>query len=166
MKTYPLLTLIADDSDDDRLLFSRAVRSLPEFRLVGVTTDGLETAMYLQGFAAYGNREKYPFPDLILLDYEMPGYNGLEVLALLSQATPRPKVILWSNTIERIDQGLAYELGAAMVCLKPVQVQTVLNALQESQPHSATPRPWIPQNGWRTGLAGATNRLAAIEASL
>src|SRR5688572_30126415 len=104
MKTYPLQTLIADDSDDDRFLFSRAVRSLPQLRLAAVTTDGVDTLAYLAGCAPYGNRAQFPYPDLVLLDYQMPGYNGLEVLASIHGATQRPKVILWSSSIETINQ--------------------------------------------------------------
>jgi CheY-like chemotaxis protein len=133
MKPYPLLTLIADDSEDDRFLFSRAVRALPELRLAAVTTDGVETLAYLNGCAPYGNRVKFPYPDLILLDYQMPGYDGLEVLASMPREAPRPKVVLWSDAIELVNQRLAYRLGAAIVCAKPVmplQIQSILKAVQ------------------------------------
>ena len=134
MKTYPLLTLIADDCEDDRVLFSRAVRSLPGLCLAGMTTDGVDTMAYLNGCAPYGNRLKFPYPDLILLDCQMPGYNGLEVLASMTAETPRPKVVLWSGTIETIDQRLAYELGATIVCSKPVIPEDVEDILRSVQP--------------------------------
>jgi CheY-like chemotaxis protein len=134
MKAHPLLTLIADDSEDDRLLFSRAVQSSPGLRLAGITSDGVETVAYLNGCAPYGNRVKFPYPDLILLDCQMPGYNGIEVMAFLTPNQRRPKIILWSSTIESIDQSLAYKLGATVVCSKPMMAQDVQGLLMSMQP--------------------------------
>jgi CheY-like chemotaxis protein len=134
MKAHPLLTLIADDSEDDRLLFSRAVQSSPGLRLAGMTTDGVETVAYLNGCAPYGNRVKFPYPDLILLDSQMPGYNGIEVMAFLASHQQPPKIILWSSVIETIDQALAYKLGATVVCSKPMMAQEVQRVLMSVQP--------------------------------
>ncbi|HXU76095.1 MAG TPA: hypothetical protein VN794_05975, partial [Methylomirabilota bacterium] len=64
------------------------------------------------------------------LDYEMPGMNGLEVLALLEDETIRPRIVLWSNALELVDQELARGLGADLVCQKPtdsLEMLTVLN---------------------------------------
>lgn len=129
MKIPPLHTLIADDSEDDRFLISRAVRAAPGASLVGVTTDGVDTIAYLNGFAAYANRAAFPYPDLVLLDYQMPGYDGLEVLAWLRQQPRRPKVILWSHTVEMLNEVLAYELGADLVCAKPGIAEHVYSIL-------------------------------------
>ena len=158
MRTHPLLTLIADDSDDDRFLFSRAVRLQAGFQVAGITVDGLETVMYLRGTAPYGNRARYPFPDIVLLDYEMPGYNGLEVLASLLKTARRPRVILWSSAIERIDKHLAYELGAAMVCSKPLltgQIQNTLKAVASKTSDPFVVSPWNAPHD-----RGIANRLA------
>lgn len=133
MKTYPFMTLIADDSEDDRLLFSRAVRSLPGYRLANVTTDGVQTVMYLKGVSPYDNREIYPFPQLVLLDCQMPGYSGLEVLASMRNLGTRPRVVLWTDAIKLVNQQRAYELGATMVCQKPMSsnhIQNILKAIE------------------------------------
>jgi len=166
---YPLLTLIADDSDDDRLLFSRAVGSLPGFRVVGVTVNGMETTMYLRGFAAYRNRSTYPLPHLLLLDYEMPAYNGLEVLALMRKLPRRPTVILWSNTVEQIDQDRAYELGAALVCAKPTLSEDIRNTLKTAEKHhmlSVLASSPIAQQRKRLADAVDANELAAVQSDL
>jgi CheY-like chemotaxis protein len=164
MTTYPLLTLIADDSDDDRILFSRAVGSLSGFSVAGITIDGLETLMYLKGFGPYGNRSRYPFPDVLLLDYEMPGYNGLEVLGYLCKAPRRPKVILWSSAIELIDRHAARELGAEVVCSKPVMMEeiqsTLLAAIEDDRAVSMMNRAWTSQRDRGMGVTCAANWLA------
>ena len=140
MKTYPLLTLIADDSEDDRFFFGRAVRSLPDFRLAALTTDGLDTVAYLHGCGPYKNRSEFPYPDLILLDYQMPGFNGLEVLASMREAPQRPKVVLWSNTIDEVDKRMAYELGATLVCSKPTLSEEITGILKSVQPCPRDPK--------------------------
>ena len=133
MKIPPLLTLIADDSEDDRFLFSRAVRSTPGFTLSGVTRDGVETIAYLRGYAPYDNRTKYPYPDVLLLDYRMPWYTGIDVLASLCGHTPHPKVVLWSNCVEEVNKQLALRLGAEMVCTKPVLLEELRPILRKMQ---------------------------------
>ena len=134
MKTSPLLTLIADDSEDNRVLFARAVRSVPGLCVAAVTTDGVDTLAYMNGCIPYDNRMQFPYPDLILLDYQMPGYNGLEVLMSLRGLTPHPKVILWSDAIDNIDELLAYEMGADFVCSKPILSQEIETVLKRVQP--------------------------------
>ena len=144
MKFSPLLTLIADDSDDNRVLFARAVRSIPGLGVAGLTRDGVDTLAYLNGIPPYGNRAQFPYPDLILLDYQMPGYNGLEVLASMRPVTRRPKIILWSDAIDAIDQALAYELGADFVCSKPIlsqEMRTLLHRMRKDLATGSIPSP-------------------------
>lgn len=167
MRTYPLLTLIADDCDDDRLLFSRAVRSLPGFGLAGVTMDGLETVMYLRGDGQYGNRERYPFPDVVLLDHQMPGYNGVQVLACTRNIASRPKVVLWTDAIELVNQRLAYEFGATVVCEKPAatsRIQATLKAMAgdwSSSPIAGSR--WSNRCNYAGRVSGSANWLASAQ---
>ena len=111
--------LVADDSEDDRLLLARHLRMLPGFELCGCTVNGVETIAWLNATAPYSNRQKYPFPDLLLLDFQMPGYSGIEVLEWLHGQWQHPATILWSDAIDQIDEATAFELGATMVCGKP-----------------------------------------------
>jgi CheY-like chemotaxis protein len=47
---------------------------------VRVVTDGQEAIDYLSGVGKFANREKFPLPDLMLLDLKLPHVMGLEVL--------------------------------------------------------------------------------------
>ena len=116
-KTY--LALVADDSEDEQILISRFLRSVPRFKLIGSLHDGAETVSYLRGACGFGDRTKFPYPDLLLLDYQMPGLNGMEVLTLLEFEKTRPRVVLWSNVPELMDEELALRLGADLICRKP-----------------------------------------------
>src|SRR5258708_4566248 len=72
--------LIADDDENDRALIRLAIsrNKMPvETREVH---DGVEVIRYLQGEGEYSDREKYPFPGLLLVDLKMPRMDGHGVL--------------------------------------------------------------------------------------
>jgi CheY-like chemotaxis protein len=111
--------LLADDSDDDRLLFAIELKKFPALQLAGTTHDGFDTIAWLNATPPFNNRHTYPFPALLMLDYQMPGCSGLDVLDWLHQQKHQLQVILWSHAPDLIDRARAYQLGAAIVCRKP-----------------------------------------------
>jgi CheY-like chemotaxis protein len=82
-QTYSVL--LADDSEDDRLFLRLAISRNPRLTIVGEVGDGEDAISYLAGHGDFENRERHPFPDLLLLDLKMPKKDGHEVLAWLNQ---------------------------------------------------------------------------------
>ena len=119
MTKHSINILIADDSEDDRIIFQLALHRSREFEVCGVAVDGIDTINYLNAVPPYSDRGVYPYPDLFLLDYQMPGCTGLEVLGWLQYQPRRPKVVLWSHSLELIDDACAYDVGTNVVCAKP-----------------------------------------------
>ena len=114
--------LVAEDNDDDFVLLRCAFESagLPH-RLIGAQ-DGLDAINYLYADKPYTNRSAFPFPDLMLLDLQMPVVDGFEVLASVkgrSQFQCLPIVIL-SSVDDPIIIQRAYHLGAADFLTKPI----------------------------------------------
>ena len=65
-------------------------------RLV-VVSNGEEAIRYLKGEDTYADRSRFPFPNLVLLDLDMPKLTGFEVLSWLRRwpaAKHLPVVIL------------------------------------------------------------------------
>lgn len=124
-----LRTLVVDDSHEECALLNAELRSVDWVRLLGFVHDGIEAILYLRGVEQFKNREAYPYPDLLLLDFNMPRCGGMGVLEFLHQAFHRPRVVLWSHTLEKVNVPLALRLGADMVCKKPMSKRELVELL-------------------------------------
>jgi two-component system chemotaxis response regulator CheB len=106
--------LVIDDSAVMRTFLSKVVESQPGLQLAGVVSDPV-LAM---------DRIRRAAPDVITLDVEMPGMNGLDFLRTLMAVRPLPVVMISSQTREGADVTLrALELGAVDFFPKPASLQ-------------------------------------------
>lgn len=113
--------LVVEDNADDIVLLEHAFRkSGPASRLNSVS-DGLEALDYLQGLGGFADRETHPFPDLLLLDLNMPRMNGFELLQRLrgdSRCSRLMVHVLTASSLQA-DVERAYELHANSYTVKP-----------------------------------------------
>jgi len=113
--------LLAKDSEDYALLFRRALNAAHIDASLNVVHDGQEAVHYLAGTHGYEDREKHPFPKLLLLDLKMPRMDGFEVLSAVRQRlgfTQLPVIVL-THSDNPADVRRAYELGATSYFRKP-----------------------------------------------
>lgn len=111
MKTYSVL--LVDDSYQDRLLMRQTFRHHPTFSIIGELGDGVEAIAYLLGQEKFTDRRTFPFPDLLILDLEMPHKNGFEVLAWLQTCPFKYLVVtIMSGTALPEDRERCLALGA------------------------------------------------------
>jgi two-component system chemotaxis response regulator CheB len=82
--------LIVDDSAFMRTALSRMVSSDPALSVVGTAASGTES---LQKIAALD-------PDVVTLDVEMPGLDGLKTLRCIMAQFPRPVIMVSSVTMK------------------------------------------------------------------
>ncbi len=80
--------LVADDSAFMRCALSRMIESDPSLRVVGTAQTGLEALEKI------GQLQ----PDVVTLDIDMPGMNGLETLKRIMGEAPRPVIMVSSLT--------------------------------------------------------------------
>jgi CheY-like chemotaxis protein len=131
--------MLADDSEDDEILFRRSVRLSGLANPVIVMRDGDQVIAYLSGEGAYGDRERHPLPKVLMLDLKMPRRNGFEVLQWIKDQ-PHLKellVIVLTNSDLDEDKERSRELGAQSVLPKPCTVED-LKQLAEKFPESWT----------------------------
>jgi CheY-like chemotaxis protein/DNA-binding XRE family transcriptional regulator len=115
------ILLVEDNSSDAQLVeraFKRAHLTNP-LKLVG---DGEEALNYLNQTGSYEGVRRPP-PQLVLLDLNLPGISGIEVLRQMKknqQTRPIPVVVLTSSVHDRtiIECG---RLGAENYIVKPVE---------------------------------------------
>jgi CheY-like chemotaxis protein len=127
--------LVADDAESDRLLLKTAMRYARRLQIVGEVADGAQTIAYLKGHADFRDRQKFPFPDLLLLDLKMPRLGGFEVLEWLgSQPFTNLNVVVLTDSMEPAHIKRALDLGADLFQMKPRtkhERETMIHALED-----------------------------------
>lgn len=105
--------LVVDDSEDDRLFVRRAFQRNPAFSIVAELGDGELALAYLAGEEGYADREKHPYPDVMLLDLKLPKRSGYEILEWLQNHRGRKlHVAVLSGSFLPQDIARCKELGA------------------------------------------------------
>ena len=74
----------------------------------------------MSGAGHFADRQKFPFPCLVLLDLKLPLVMGLDVLKWIRQQVEIPLVVIvFSASAEDSDVAKAYRLGANAFLTKP-----------------------------------------------
>ena len=128
----PITILLADDSEDDRLMTREALAESFVHNPLREVEDGEEVMDYLQRRGAYTNPDDAPRPGLILLDLNMPRKSGHEALQEI-KADPSlrsiPVVMLTTSQAEA-DIVLSYDLGVSSFISKPVSFAALVETMR------------------------------------
>ena len=152
MRTSRNTILIADDDADDVFFLLEALRKAGIENPTQIVKDGAETIDYLAGRGPYANREKYPFPALLLLDLKMPGPNGFDVLKRCQESgiSPGLRIIVFSGSDLPEDIEKAKSLGAAAYRVKRAGAPSLLKLARElrdywlaEHPQNSEPAPQL-----------------------
>lgn len=121
----PVRVLIVDDSVVVRKLLCDALGSSPEIQLAGTASSG---ALALAKIPQIN-------PDVVTLDIEMPGLNGIETLREIRKLYPRLPVIMFSTLTERGAAVTleALSLGASDYMTKPTNSASLTSAMEQVQ---------------------------------
>lgn len=79
------IVLLVEDNADDLIFIQRAIRKAGVSIFLQHVENGEEAVSYLLGEGFYSDRERYPFPALIVTNMKMPRMNGLELLTWIKQ---------------------------------------------------------------------------------
>jgi two-component system, response regulator len=127
----PVDILLVEDNADDVELTLRALRKANLAQRVEVARDGAEALTLL--FGSDGPTGSRAYPRVVLLDVQLPGVGGLEVLhQIRAHAETRAlPVIMLTSSCEEPDVHLAYRLGANSYVVKPVDYASFGAAVQQ-----------------------------------
>lgn len=111
--------------DDDEALRSLLVSTLP--------ADGYELVEASSGSEAIELLRTEP-PDLVLLDWKLPGSSGAEVLAELKKLHPNVPVVILTVENRPFPRSLAAALGAEVFMTKPFSPLRLLAEVERLLP--------------------------------
>ena len=119
---YPIL--LVEDDENDAALVQLAFQKNSILNPVQWVKDGVEAVAYLNGEAAYADRQAYPFPEVLIVDLKMPRMSGLELLTWIRDHPDYRVIPTIIMTASRLDGDIekAYTLGANTYMVKPASL--------------------------------------------
>jgi CheY-like chemotaxis protein len=124
--------LLVEDSPEDYEATVRAFKKVGLVNPIFRCEDGDDALDYLYQRGRYADAATAPRPGIILLDLNLPGTDGREVLAAIKgEASLRsiPVVVLTTSTDER-DVERCYAAGANSYMTKPVDLDGFMGAIR------------------------------------
>jgi two-component system chemotaxis response regulator CheB len=118
----PLRVLVADDAPALRALLRAALEQEGRVEVVGEAEDG-EHAVALAAALR---------PDVVVLDIQMPGVDGLSALPAIRRAAPAARVVVLSGCEAAATAHRALALGARRYVEKPAGMDAVRDAVLEA----------------------------------
>lgn len=127
---YPML--LVEDSPEDREATMRAFKRAGMANPIHCCVSGDEALDYLHQRGKYTSADSAPRPNLILLDLNLPGTDGREVLAEIKQhdrLRSIPVIVLTTSSDAR-DIAACYQAGANSYVRKPVDLEGFMQSVQ------------------------------------
>ncbi len=119
----PIRVLVVDDSVVVRKLLSEALSSTPEIQIAGTAPSGSIALAKIPQLN----------PDIVTLDIEMPGLDGIETLKQIRKTYPTLPVIMCSTLTDRGAAVTleALSLGASDYITKPSNSESLAEAMED-----------------------------------
>ena len=125
----PIEILLVEDNPGDVRLTLEALREAKVCNRIHTVYDGIEALAFLN---REGNYVNVPFPDLILLDLNLPKKDGREVLTSIKakEKFKRIPVVVLTTSKSEEDIVKSYELQANCYVTKPVDLDQFLEVVK------------------------------------
>jgi CheY-like chemotaxis protein len=125
-----LVLLLADDDATFHLLVEERLKNLPKVLdrcTLQFVSDGTEAVKYVWGQEPYSDRQKFPAPDLVLLDERMVRMDGCEALQEIKkhESGAAVPVCMFSTSAQPRWRQLCQQRGAAFCIKKPLDYETL-----------------------------------------
>jgi DNA-binding NarL/FixJ family response regulator len=133
----PILTTVDDAPRIDVLLVedNEVFREALELML-GVLPDIRVTGAVADGHAAVAACERLR-PDVVLMDYRLPGLDGVEATAAIRRSSAAEVVVL-TAAAEQHELEALFEAGAVACLRKDSELDEIVGAIRDAAPRGAT----------------------------
>ncbi len=113
--------LYVEDDENDVLLMQMAFRRAGLASTLRIVETGQAAIDYLSGAGEFAERSRFPVPQLVLLDLNLPILPGFDVLRWMKQQplVSELPVVIFSSSSRDEDKATARELGALEYVEKP-----------------------------------------------
>ena len=131
-KFYDPLLLVAEDSDEDFAVLQRLMKRMAVQNPIHRCTDGDEVLDFLYQSEGAISQNPLPKPSIILLDLNLPGTDGREVLEQLKQDGDLREipVVIFTTSSNPKDVEFCYQNGANGYLVKPVNSYELQRTVQ------------------------------------
>ena len=128
----PPLLLVIEDSNEDFEAFQRYVRRSPLTIPIYRCVDGDDALAFLYRTGRYADPQSAPRPGLILLDLNLPGADGREVLRNIKQDETLKliPVVIFTTSINPKDIEACYRQGVNSYIVKPMNFSRLKRSIQ------------------------------------
>ncbi len=118
----PIRLLLVDDQPAVRRGLKMRIALEPDLEVVGTAGDATEAIPLARALR----------PDVVLMDIEMPGMEGISAIETLRTVTPRSAVVIFTLYDDAAMRAQAREAGAAALVAKYQTEETLLAAIRRA----------------------------------
>ena len=134
----PPTILIVEDSPDDAMVIELTFRRAGIANPLIFVEDGEMAVDYLLGRNRYQDRDRWPIPVLIILDLNLPKYDGFEVLERTHKLRSDYQIetVVLSVSDDASDKERVRALGVSQMLQKPIEPKTLMLLISTIQTFS------------------------------
>ena len=122
MEGQPIDVVLVEDNDTFRQALELMLGLTPDVRVVAAVSDGETALSVCPGLA----------PDVVLVDYRLPGLDGVETTSALRAALPNTAVVVLTAAAEHEEIQALYDAGAVACLTKDRGVEDIVGAIREA----------------------------------
>lgn len=128
--TQPLL--VVEDSDEDFEALCRVMKRQAVLTPIFRCTDGDDALDFLYHTGNYTNPQTAPRPAIILLDLNLPGTDGRQVLEQIKhdQDLQSIPIVIFTTSSNPRDIEVCYRYSVASYLLKPIDINRLTQTIQ------------------------------------
>ena len=123
----PIRVVLVEDNDVFREALELLLGLRPEMTVVASVADGADAAEVVAGLC----------PDVVLMDYRLPGLDGVQATRAVKQACPETAVVCLTASANMRERDALLEAGAVDCLRKDVGLDVIVAAIRNAARRAA-----------------------------